>query len=201
MHNLATLLNQSRTLRRELLRNLTNWRFEISPRGIVFARTGLIVGGVFGHDVIRDGVPFGRIEDHNLVPTEGLNRLVENWLGAGAQIPNVYVSLFEGDYTPVAGVTASSYPGDATESTAYDEATRQAFTAGSISSGSVNNTASKATFTISATKTMYGCGLHTNSTKSSTAAPLMAATRFSSSRAVEDDDSLEIDYTFTASDT
>lgn len=201
MHNLATLLNQSRVLRRELLRKLTNWKFEISPQGIVFARTGLIVGGVMGHDVLRGGIPLGRREDHNLVPTEGLNRLVEQWLDAGAQISNVYVSIFEGDYTPVAGVTASSYPGDATECTAYDEAARPAFTPGSVSGGSVDNTASRAEFTMNDTKTLYGGALHTTSTKSATTAPLMAAVRFSASRSVVDTDIVQVDYTFTASDT
>lgn len=206
MHNLATLLNQSRVLRRELRHKLTNWKFEISPQGIVFrGGTGLVVGGVMGHEVWRmcaDGpLSLGRREDHNKVPTEGLNRLVENWLDAGAQIANVYVSIFEGDYTPVDGLTASSYPTDATESTAYDESTRPAFTPGTVASGSVDNTASRATFTMNATKTIYGGALHTTSTKSSTTAPIMAAVRFGSSRSVIATDQIDVDYTFTASDT
>lgn len=218
MYQLQTLMSQSSVLRQELLRELRNNKFEVSEGGLLmFSRTGLQVGGIMGHDVLRRSnagpiarsrrgvtrryMSLGRQEDHNLVPGEGINRLVENWLAAGAQIPNVYVSIFEGDYTPVGTVTAASYPADATESTAYTEGTRQAFTPGSVASGSVDNTASRAEFTMNAAKTIFGGGLHPTSTKSATTAPLMAAVRFSTSRSVVNTDILQVDYTFTAADT
>src|SRR3972149_5905604 len=92
----------------------------------------------------------------NLIPTEGLNYMLGTALTGVAQSSTWYVALFEGNYTPVGTVTAATFPSAATECTAYTEASRVTWTPGSISAGSVSNTASKAVFTMNATKTVYG---------------------------------------------
>lgn len=84
------------------------------------------------------------------------------------------------------------------ETTAYDESVRQTLTLGSVSGQSVSNTASKAVFTISATKTISGAFLITNSTKGGTSGIIMGAAFFSTARDVLDDDTLNVTVTLTA---
>lgn len=133
----------------------------------------------------------------NIVPTEGLNYLLSAGVAGGSQVSPWYVALFEGNYTPVAGLTAATFTAAATECTAYDEAARVAYVEGTPSGGVVDNSASRAVFTMNATKTIYGGALLSVSTKSSTSGTLLAAARFSSSRAVVDDDELSVRYSLT----
>jgi hypothetical protein len=107
--------------------------------------------------------------------------------------------VFEGNYTPVATVTAATITSASTECTpttrrpaAYDEA--------AASSQSITNSASKATFTFNATKTIYGAFLVSASAKSATTGTLFSAAASSlAAKSVVDDDQLLLTYTFTAS--
>ena len=142
------------------------------------------------------------IEDvTNLIPTAGLNYMLGTALTGVTQLSAWYIALFEGNYTPVAGVTAATFPADATESTAYTEATRPVWTPGSISAGSVSNTASKAVFTINATKTIYGIGQTSVSTKSATTGTLISCARFAAAKAVVATDVLNVTSTLSATST
>ena len=187
-------------LRLELGREARNGHYEKSPMGILFPRAGLMVGGIFTHDVIRNGVSMGEQSDPNIVCNEGLNALLGIMFNAATQITTWYVAPFEGNYTPVAGVTAATITADSTESTAYDEATREAYVEAAPSGQSITNSASKADFTINAGKTIYGAFLASASAKSATTGTLFAASRFSASRSVIALDSLLITYTITAAD-
>lgn len=84
------------------------------------------VGFTYLVEHVRGGVVIDREVVHNLVPTEGLNYILEAALRGGAALSTWYIALFEGNYTPVAGVTAATFPAAATECTAYDQATRVA---------------------------------------------------------------------------
>lgn len=84
------------------------------------------------------------------------------------------------------------------EMTSYDEANRQTLTLGSVASQSVNNSASKAVFTISATKTVAGAFVVTNNTKGGTSGIIMGEAFFSTARDVLDDDTLNVTVTLTA---
>jgi len=89
----------------------------------------------------------------NLVTTEGVNDVLDVYLNGGTQTTNWYVGLMAGGSpvpTPAATDTLDSHPGW-TEFTGFTDSpnVRQALTLGSISSGSVDNSASKAAFTIS----------------------------------------------------
>lgn len=167
--------------------------------GVLLPDNGIRVGGVFQGQHIRNGEVIDQWEDHNLVTNEGLNSLLDIYFHGSTQITTWYLGVFEGNYTPVAGVTAATITSASTECTAYDEATRQAFDEAAASSQSITNSASKATFTFNATKTIYGAFLVSTSTKSGTTGTLFSAARFSSSKAVVDDDQLLLTYTFTAS--
>lgn len=174
-----------------------NW-FETDGGILMPVEQRLLLGGVFHGQHIRDGEVIDEWDDHNLVTDEGLNHLLDVHFHGETQITTWYIGLFEGNYTPVAGVTAATITAASTESTAYDEATRVAYDEAAAASKSITNSASKATFTINATKTIYGAFLASASAKSATSGKLFSAARFASSKSVVDDDQLLITYTFTA---
>lgn len=159
------------------------------------------VGGVFTFEHIRDGEVIDTWHEENLVVNESLDDLLQVYLGNGTQKPTWYVGIFEGNYTPVASVTAATIASAATESTAYDESARVTWVEAAVSSQSITNSANKATFTINATKTMYGAFLISDSAKSGTAGTLFAASKFSAARAVVTLDQLLVTYTVTAAST
>jgi hypothetical protein len=83
--------------------------------------------------------------------------------------------------------------------TAYDEAARQTWTDGGVSSQSVSNSASPATFTISTDgTTVGGLFLTSVSTKGGTTGTLYAAGAFSAGdKSLDDNDTLDVTATFT----
>jgi hypothetical protein len=128
-----------------------------------------------------------------------LNHILSVIVAGGTQVNPFYVGLFEGNVTPGATLTHATLASVLTETTAYDETTRQAYVEGSVSAGAVDNGASRAEFTMNATKTIYGGFLASSSTKGDTSAgTCLAAAKFSSSRAVVDDDVLAVKYTLSA---
>lgn len=173
--------------------------YKMTPGGVLVPDTGLRVGGVFLGQIVRDGKVVDEFEDHNLVVNEGLNATLNIMFNAATQITTWYVGLFEGNYTPVATVTAATIASASTETTAYTESVRQTYNEAAASSQSITNSANKATFTFNATKTIYGAFLISDSTKSGTSGTLFSAARFSSSKNVESGDQLLLTYTLTAS--
>ena len=135
---------------------------------------------------------------HNLMPTEGLNYVLEAAVRGGTAYSSWYIGLFEANYTPLSTDTAATFPGSATESTAYAESTRQAYTTVAASGGVLTNAASKGVFTMNATKTIYGGFISSASAKSATTGKLLSAAKFSTSKAVESGDVLNITATITA---
>ena len=182
-------------------REVANRQYEISDSGgIYLPKAKVMLGGVFEVDHIRDGKSLGITRDHNIVVNEGLNSILSVVFNAGTQITAWYVGIFEGNYTPVATDTAANITANSTECTAYTESTRVAWVEAAPSGQSITNSASKATFTCNASKTVYGAFLASASAKSATTGTLMAASKFSASRAVVNLDSLLISYSFAASD-
>lgn len=173
--------------------------FEKTGSGLLMPTTELVVGGVFTVEHVRDGKVIDMFDVPNLVTNEGLNHILDAVFAGATQVGTWYVGLFEGNYTPVATVTAATITAASTECTAYDEVTRVAYNEAAASGQSITNSANKATFTMNATKTVYGAFLVSASAKSATSGTLMSAARFGSSKAVVDDDQLLVTYTFNAS--
>lgn len=161
--------------------------------------TGAVkAGGYFTIEHYRDGKLLGKETTHNLITNQGLNHLLDVLLRGTTQVSPWYVALFEGNYTPTSGDTAANFTANATESTAYDEATRVEYVEAAAASQSTTNSANKATFTINATKTIYGAALLSASAKSAITGTCLAVTRFTTSRAVIDNDVLQVTYTISA---
>lgn len=163
------------------------------------------IGGHF-HTECYDKYGNLKWEDYadNIVVDEGLNAIMDIMFGGGTQITTWYCCLFENDFTPD-GDETYAVPGY-TESTAYDESTRPEYDESAAVSGMITNSASKATFTINATKTIYGASIvgggGSPTTKGNTAGggTLFCAARFTSSRSVEDDDVINLTYQLSVAD-
>lgn len=145
-----------------------------------------------GHELWREAVP-------NLVTTAGLNDSLDKHFKGSSYTAAWYVGLTANSPTFAAADTMSSHAGW-TEVADYDEANRQALTLGSVSAGSVDNSASKAVFTISANSTgIGGAFLVSNNTKSGTTGVLYGGAAFTANRTLNDNDTLTITVTLTAS--
>ena len=139
-------------------------------------------------------------ETHNLITNEGLDKILDSTVHNDASA-TWYIGLIEASHDYAAGDTYA-IPGH-TESTSYDEATRVEYEEAAASSQSTTNSANKATFTISATKTIYGGFLADFATKGNTAEVgkvLLCGGLFAASRDMVDDDVLNVTYTITSAD-
>lgn len=141
-----------------------------------------------------------REEFDNVVTTVGKNMLLDYTFKTGSGgTPALYLGLITGpggSNTYAAADTMSSHAGWA-ENTSYSQGTRVAWTTGTISGGSVDNTGSVATFSINGTATIGGAFLVTNSTKGGTTGTLYSAGNFANDRSVFSGDTLTVSYTAT----
>lgn len=155
------------------------------------------IGFIYDVEHWRAGVLLQKEATHNLMPTEGLNYLLDTSVRGGAALSSWYIGIFEGNYTPVAADTAATFVASSTESTAYSESTRQTYTTVAAAAGVLTNAAATATFTMNASKTIYGGFISSASAKSATTGKLLSAAKFSTSKAVESTDQLIITATIT----
>lgn len=135
---------------------------------------------------------------HNLVTTAGLNDLLTQYFKGSAYTAAFYVGVTAATPTFAAGDTMSSH-GGWTESSAYSQSTRPALTLGTVSSGSIDNSASKAQFSINGTATIGGAFIATNSTKGGTTGTLYGGGAFTEgNRSVVSGDTINVQATLTA---
>lgn len=146
----------------------------------------------------RDGRLKWVEEFDNLVVTAGLNDSLDKHFKGSSYTAAWYVGITAGTPTFAAGDTMSSH-GGWTEVTAYDEAARPTLTLGSVSGGSVDNSASKARFTVSANgTTIGGAFVVSNSTRGGSTGTLYGGGAFSSNKVLDDNDTLDVTITLTA---
>ena len=148
-------------------------------------------------DVIRGGAVVDSETVHNLMPEEGRNHAVSVITKGATQVPTWYIGLFEGNYVPVDSDKASTFPTSATECTAYLPATRVEFVEGAVAAGVVENTASRAEFTATAAKTIYGAFLVSAQAKGAITGVLMSAARFTAPKVLQIDDVLRVTASFS----
>lgn len=198
--NMDSISNYSARDRRAIAGAIMAGRFEQTDDGMfVPALGGLTLGGRYTAIVSCEGQEIERSNTFNLIPNEGLGYALDVLLHSGTAKPsNWYAAPFEGNYTPVATVTAATIVAAATECTAYSESTRVAYTAAASASQVSSNSASLANFTFNATKTIYGAFITTTATKSATTGKLLSAARFSTSHAVQSGYVLSLGYDLTA---
>lgn len=148
-------------------------------------------------EVVKDGVVVDSEVVHNVMPVQGANHILASALAGAAQVPQWYIGLYEGNYTPNGSETAALLPSMATECAAYSSAARPQWVPGSVANGTVNNSASKAEFTFTAPKTVYGGFITSAPAKGATTGVLTSVVRFSSPRILDTDSVLRVTAGFT----
>jgi hypothetical protein len=140
-------------------------------------------------------------EIKNLVTTEGLNYVLDSGFDNGTQITTWYVGLKDTG-APAANDTAANLGAQAwTEYTEYDQAVRQTLVLGTVSGGSIDNSAGPASFTIgSPAPDVYGAFIVDDNTKGgqSPATVLYGVGDFGAAKVVDPDDTLNVTVTLTA---
>lgn len=185
----------------EIAKAISAKKYEMAENGILLTnRSNLFIGGAFKHHDFKGDVKV----DHNLLVTEGLIQILNSALAGQTQLSAFYISLFSGNYTPVAGLTAAAYASAATEFTDYTSGTRPVWTAPAATlTAELTNAAAEAVFTYNGTGpyNIYGSALISSSVKSGTGGKLIAATRFDVTRTNQiSGDRLGVEYSFTAVD-
>ena len=133
----------------------------------------------------------------NLVTTAGLNKLIDATFKTGLEVPAWYVGLVDGGSEPSysADDTMASHVGWA-ENNAYTEQVRQTFTPGTIAAGAVDNSDSRAVFTISSDGAIAGCFLVDDDVENGEECTLYGEGAFSGgARPVEIGDTLRVTTT------
>ena len=150
-------------------------------------------------ECIRQGKVIWSDEFDNIVVTAGLNDSLDKHLKGSGYTAAWYVGLVSGTPTVAAADTMGSHAGW-TEITNYDEATREVLTLGTVSAGSVDNSASVASFAINAGVTVGGAFVTSVSTKGGTTGVLYGAGAFTGgNRALLSGDTLNVTVTCSAS--
>lgn len=164
-------------------------------------KANITLQGRYLAQIIRNGEVIDEFEVTNMVVDQGLNYALNSAFGQTSALTNWYVGLFEGNYTPTSGVDASTIATLSSECTGYTNATRPAWTLpGATTTKQLTNGAARASFTFTASKTLYGAFMVSSNIKGGTAGVLFSATRFATPKSVDADDELLITYTLTASD-
>ena len=155
------------------------------------------------HYLIECFAPDGTLkwsdEFDNLVTNVGLDDNLDKYLKGSAYTAGWYVGLTDGTPTTADTDTMASHAGWV-EVTAYTEGTREALVLGTVASQSVDNSASKASYSINAdATTIGGAFLCTVSTKGGTTGVLYGVGAFTGGdKSADSGDTLNVTVTCTA---
>lgn len=140
----------------------------------------------------RNGVVIDQWSETNLMPINGIDYILAASLLGAAQVSQWHLVPYEGAYTPLPTDTAANLPADATECTTYNGATRPLLVFAANGAGIVDNSASRAELTFSATKTVQGVFISSNPAKGAVTGVVPSAVRFASPKPVTAGDILRV---------
>ena len=156
----------------------------------------LRVGGIFEADCYdKDGNLKWSDVAKNIVVNAGLNHILDVQFHGTTQVDPWYVGL-KLTGTAASVDTLATHSGW-TEATGYT-GNRKAYVEAAASGKSITNSANKASYSIGATATIAGAFVA--SVSAGTSGILFCAANFTSARAVENGDTLEVTYTISAAD-
>jgi hypothetical protein len=175
---------------------LADGQFVETDEGLLVPHKGVVVRGKYTDYI--NGEKVG--ETFNLVPAEGIAYFLNTGMKGGTAITSWYLALFSANVSPAANWTAANFVANATEvvsgTEGYSQATRVAWTGGSVSGGKVGNAASPARFTIVCTSTLNvaGAALLSASAKGAVTGTLASATRYTNVRTLGNGDQYDLVY-------
>lgn len=148
----------------------------------------------------RDGRLKWREEIPNTVVNVGLDDVLAQYFKGSTYTAAHFVGLTDGTPTPAAADTMASHAGWVEVHTQYSETNRPALTLGTVASQSVDNSASKASFSITGAATVGGAFVTTNNTKNGTTGTLYGVAAFTGGdRTVANGDTVNVTISLTAS--
>lgn len=167
---------------------------------------GIAVTSVYRFEAFdKDGNLKWVEEVNNIVTNAGLDDILDKYLKGSSYTAAFYVGLTDGTPTVAAGDTMSSHAGwvEVTDYTASSPNVRPTLTLGTVSSQSVDNSASKASFvmnTVSPDSITIGGGfITTDSTIGGTSGTLYSVAAFSAGdKTLNGGDTLNVTVTLTA---
>jgi hypothetical protein len=182
--------------RREFARAVANKHYERAGDGrILFPRQKAFLHGVMVSTINGKDPQV----DPNIIPTEGLNYMLDVGVHDATKVSTWYTALFNANTTPQDTLTGVNFATQQTEYTGYAETARVTYVEAAASAGATSNTASRAEFTIVTPTTVYGAALLSSSTKGDNTGKILACSKFSAGRSVILDDLLQILYSLSLS--
>jgi hypothetical protein len=146
----------------------------------------------------RAGQVIGEQVGHNDITNEGLDQILDIMFNAASQLASWYIGIISnGSYSAVANTDVMNSHAGWIEFVNYDEATRVEWAPDAPSAQSITNSAA-CTFTFSASGTIQGIFVTSNSTKSGTTGKLWSTALFALPVVVADNDTIDITYTVVA---
>lgn len=170
---------------------LAHWKRAVAADPSLLALDGLFSGGSqMWHD-----------QNYNKCVDVGLTLMLETFFNGSTYTALHYVGLTSGTPTTAITDTMSSHAGW-TEVVAYSEATRVTYNPDAAASKSIDNSTTKADFSINGTTTVGGAFLTTDNTKSGTAGTLISVEAFTGGdKSLGSGDTLSVQITYTLADT
>lgn len=151
---------------------------------------------IFEH--FRDGKLIDREVTHNGIVTVGKNALFDIMFRAQTQLTAWFFGLIDNaSYSALSDADTMSSHAGWIECTSYDESTRPQWSPDAASAGAITNSTA-VTFNISATKTLKGMFIASNSTKGGSTGTLWATALFSADKSVVDNDQIKLTYQLSA---
>lgn len=156
--------------------------------------------GTYHFEHMRGGALIDSWTDTNLIPTEGLNFVLNVLSQAGTtKISTWYLALATGNYTVAATDTGANIVGRATETALYDEATRVLINWVAATAGVLTNAASKATFTFNSAATITNAYVVSTAPKSDVSGTCLSSLKLGTSKTMAAADQLVVTFVLTAS--
>lgn len=121
---------------------------------------------------------------HNLIPSDGLDFLIRAPFGDVAPVSTFFLGLFRGNYVPSAGTTATDIPTNMIEFIDYSETIRPQWVRELTGIATFDNAVTKAEFTVTNDRTIYGAFLVSDSMKGGNNGLLLSCVRFPTPKAV-----------------
>jgi len=182
-------------------------------RDLAYAIRHLAESGLGFHGEVflrhfRGGELIYQEKGSNIFTTAGRNYLLDIIFGTTSKAAAAifYVGIFKLNVTPAAGDLAATCLGAAgtygeCQDADYDSplTDKPSYVIAASASASCTNSAAPASFTIAGSITVYGAFLSTVAAKTATTGYLMSGKKFTTARAVVDDDVLAVTYTISAS--
>lgn len=180
-----------------ILKAIASGQYRVTAEGLLI-KEAIVARGIY-HPFI-DGVP--QPPTHNLLPVEGLRKLLWDTLGDGTQSTNWYLGLYSGATNPLSTWDASNVAANSTEITSptegYSNPTRVEWVPDALVVGEtvMRNLGSLAAFNIvcATSLNIQGAFLIDSNVKGGTAGALMSATRFTPVHTVNNGSTFELGY-------